>query len=514
MKPKRNPKRNPKWNPKETCDFSSEIPQIACKMRDVGSKTQQIAHKSNIVVPKCSKYQGKLPQTEKQKYKKKTKAKPWNKSSPNNFCRPRMVGIISQVDEVQSIFEFNTLLLSQYLVFFSVLNSLVPVYSKRQVHTLRPPPRAAVARAHWCRGVQGWPWDAMGCHGMPWGAVVHWSMRSGVASRRVLRHQDQDMVSVRSLVSLVCPFCVHRRQDSVSTFVLWATRCSHCSAKGRLFVPRASDGWKASSGQPYKVLDALPDCKSSTLFMFSAFDKFIQIPNCQGRRNRSIALLVPGGRQSSTLVPLKMSQHRMSWSNAESGYLICCRLALHVQHLSQSVIASSCNIFTLPRVDLTVERSSTSLQLVSVPCSDLGSLARSCGHSINLLASSHTKTGPEVDYGTGSVQMWFGLFQFVSQLKGSILGGHASLFVPICCSTAATEVAPTMVSVDAFLPLSPVQFFPALFRILAMIRAGVQPPASQTTILPILGCWVGHPIVLDSCCMIYIYMYTYIYIYK
>ena len=59
-----------------------------------------------------------------------------------------MVGIISEVDEVQSIFEFNTPLLSQYLVFFSVLNSLVPVYSKRQVHTLRPPPRAAVARAH------------------------------------------------------------------------------------------------------------------------------------------------------------------------------------------------------------------------------------------------------------------------------------------------------------------------------------------------------------------------------
>ena len=78
-----------------------------------------------------------------------------------------------------------------------------------------------------------------------------------------------------------------------------------------------------------------------------------------------------------------------------------------------------------------------------------------------------------------------------------------------------------MVSLDAFRPL---QFFnlPSawaghvdhIFRILAMIRTGVQPLVSQTTLLLILGCWVGHPIVLDSCCITHthIYMINYIYI--
>ena len=76
----------------QICDFSSERLQIACKMRDfssktqqiarkpesskmkqiarkseIGSKMQQIAHKSEILAPKCSKYEGKLPQNEKQK---------------------------------------------------------------------------------------------------------------------------------------------------------------------------------------------------------------------------------------------------------------------------------------------------------------------------------------------------------------------------------------------------------------------------------------------------------------
>ena len=90
--------------------------------------------------------------------------------------------------------------------------------------------------------------------------------------------------------------------------------------------------------------------------------------------------------------------------------------------------------------------------------------------------------------------------------------------VRACCSMRATEVALKMVSVDAFRPL---QFFnlPSawaghvdhIFRILAMIRTGVQPLVSQTTLLLILGCWVDHPIVLDSCFNIYRYIYIIIY---
>ena len=43
------------------------------QIRDFSSKMQQIACKSEILAPKCSKYQGQLPQTEKQRKQKKNK---------------------------------------------------------------------------------------------------------------------------------------------------------------------------------------------------------------------------------------------------------------------------------------------------------------------------------------------------------------------------------------------------------------------------------------------------------
>ena len=48
------------------CDSSSEMLQVTCKMIDFGSKTQQVARKSEILAAKCSKSKGKLTQTEKQ----------------------------------------------------------------------------------------------------------------------------------------------------------------------------------------------------------------------------------------------------------------------------------------------------------------------------------------------------------------------------------------------------------------------------------------------------------------
>ena len=74
LKPSQKPKAKAK-SQKPKAKSQKAKSQSQKQIRDVSSKMQQIACKSEILAPKCSKYQGKLPQTEKHKniFKKKQK---------------------------------------------------------------------------------------------------------------------------------------------------------------------------------------------------------------------------------------------------------------------------------------------------------------------------------------------------------------------------------------------------------------------------------------------------------
>ena len=81
--PKKESKSQVKPNKQTKTQRPGAKSQVGMHVGDVSCKMQQIGCKSKLLAPNCSKYQGKLPQTEKQKHPTKQKQKDSPKKLPS-----------------------------------------------------------------------------------------------------------------------------------------------------------------------------------------------------------------------------------------------------------------------------------------------------------------------------------------------------------------------------------------------------------------------------------------------